>query len=293
MARTRKTDDDGTLAEPEQRELFQYHQHNIRRFEILKSTPVGLLFPQNLQLELRDVDAGIPITGHPSYLSSGTAPVFVTSDMKWWKVKYMLPPSFKMFPHHPEFKAKSVYPSSEIVGIPLSPPHDSYHRDMNPSKPWPMAEIKYSGWQGITQMNVGLTVYEVQKWMTYDNELQTPADICSRWTISRNGYSREYTLTGIPSTPGTEGYKWRGNKKILNIAEMNDGFRKCNGNLKLEDKDARLVAVYKQRRDSDVLGSLTIFTDNMKEKVPLEVIVSSCLAIVIYERIGFQNMFGQ
>lgn len=93
-------------------------------------------------------------------------------------------------------------------------------------------------------------------------------------------------------SPETEIYKWRGNKKILDIPEMDDGFPKCNGNLKLEDGDAKLIAVYKQRRDSDVLGGLTVFTENLNENVPIEVVVSSCLAVVMYERLGWQNMFG-
>lgn len=93
------------------------------------------------------------------------------------------------------------------------------------------------------------------------------------------------------STTGV--YRWRGSKKILDIPEMDDGFPKCNGNLKLEDPDAKLVAVYKQRRDHDVLGGLTVFTENLKADVPIEAVVSSCLAIVMYERVAWQNMFGQ
>lgn len=140
-------------------------------------------------------------------------------------------------------------------------------------------------------MTIDLTIYEVSKWMVYDHELHAPADIRSRWTIMRVDYRREYIMGRIKS-PELGIYRWRGNKKILDIPEMDDGFPKCNGNLKLEDSDAKLVAVYKQRRDSNVLGGLTVFTENLKEKLPIEVVVSSCLAIVMYERIGWQNMFG-
>ena len=40
------------------------------------------------------------------------------------------------------------------------------------------------------------------------------------------------------------------------------------------------------------LGGLTVFTENLNENVPIEVVVSSCLAVVMYERLGWQNMFG-
>ncbi|KEF58835.1 uncharacterized protein A1O9_03678 [Exophiala aquamarina CBS 119918] len=292
MVRTRKTSNDGTVAEPEQRELFQQHKHSIRRFEILKSTPLGLVFPQNLQLELRDVDAGISLTGHSSYISSGTAPTYATSNMKWWKVGYMLPPKFNLYASHPNSKQRGkTAPASEIQGLPASPSHDSFYEEEPASKPWPLATIKYPGWQGVTQMTINMTVYQVSKWMVYDHELHAPSDIRSKWTIMRVDYRREYIMGQIGS-PETGIYKWRGNKKILDIPEMDDGFPKCNGNLKLEDNDARLVAVYKQRRDSKVLGGLTVFTENLKDDVPIEVVVSSCLAIVMYERVGWQGMFG-
>jgi hypothetical protein len=291
MAWTRKTSHNRTVAEPEQRELLQQHKHNIRRFEILKSTPLGLVVPQNLQLELRDVDAGLSLTGHSSYLPSGTTPTYVTSDMKWWKVKYILPPTFEIYSSHPESKHNSTAPASEITGLIQSPSHDSYHSEEPGSKPWPLAQIKYPGWQGVTQMTIDMTIYEASKWMVYDHELHAPADVRSRWTIMRVDYRREYIMGRVKS-PEIGIYRWRGNKKILDIPEMDDGFPKCNGNLKLEDDDARLVAVYKQRRDSTVLGGLTVFTENLKEKLPIEAVVSSCLAIVMYERLGWQNMFG-
>lgn len=296
MAWARKTDHDRAVSEPEQRELLQYRQYRIRRFEILKSTPVGLVFPQNLQLELRDVDAGVSLTGHSSHLPSGTAPTYVTSDMKWYKVKCMLPPSFEVYPSHPhpssQSKSSSTPPTREITGMIPSPSHDSYSQEGSESKCWPLAKIKFPGWQGVTSMTIQMTIHETSKWMVYDPELHAPSDIRSKWTIFRVDYAREYIMSRVGSST-TGVYRWRGSKKILDIPEMDDGFPKCNGNLKLEDPDAKLVAVYKQRRDHDVLGGLTIFTENLKADVPIEAVVSSCLAIVMYERVAWQNMFGQ
>ncbi|RJE17261.1 hypothetical protein PHISCL_10402, partial [Aspergillus sclerotialis] len=133
MARPRTTDHRRAFSESEQRKLdsvdrqqqqqlfksdehqqFQHEWHGpIRRFEILKSTTLGLVSPQNLQLSVVDVDAGIVHTGHLTDLStlpsSRHEPVFVTSNMKWWKQKFVLPPSFEIFPgtahqQHPQHK---------------------------------------------------------------------------------------------------------------------------------------------------------------------------------------------
>src|SRR6201996_814123 len=124
MAGTRSANHQRTVSEPEQREFFpvkpkqlQHEQqrspfeHNsdgtaegldgpIRRFEILKSTPLGLVFPQNVYFSVVDLDAGIAQTGYsidlPTSSSTGK-PVFTTSQLKWWKQKMMLPPAFKVF----------------------------------------------------------------------------------------------------------------------------------------------------------------------------------------------------
>jgi len=225
--------------------------------------------------------------------------------MKWWKEKYMLPPSFEIFPSTPDAEAHlqpTQQQSCEITGLPPSPSHDTINKSRKSkkngaatqSKPWPLAQIKYPGWQGLSQMTIAMTLYHLSQLACYEHTLHSPHDIRSRWTIARQGWARTYDLTCVPSTPQVPHLQWRGSKKILDLPELEDGHPHANGNLKLEDasNDNKLVAVYKQRRDLHVLGSLTVFSDNLKDTVPVEVVVASCLAIVMYERIGWQNMFG-
>src|SRR5258708_4041400 len=109
-----ETDRQRTISEPEQREFFtvepehrqrrQHERHRVvglnateefsgpvRRFEIHKSTPLGLVFPQNIHFSVVDVDARIAQTGHTFDLSACShKPVFVTSELKWWKQGYIL-----------------------------------------------------------------------------------------------------------------------------------------------------------------------------------------------------------
>lgn len=130
--------------------------------------------------------------------------------------------------------------------------------------------------------------------MYYDpSTVPEPAtDLRSRWTIKRLGFSRQYTVSPVPSSSSTAILKWRSSKTILDIPELQDGYPKANGNLKLEDADANLIAVYKQRRDWDVLGTITIFTDRLRDGATAQLVFASCLGIVTYERIGWQNSFG-
>ncbi|OAP60429.1 hypothetical protein AYL99_05431 [Fonsecaea erecta] len=383
MARTRATDHRRALSESEQRKFdsvdqqqrqqqrffrpdenqeFQHEWHGpVRRFEILKSATLGLVCPQNLLLTVIDVDAGIVQTGHLTDLStlpsSGNDPAFVTSNMKWWKQKLVLPPSFQVFPgtahhRHPHHKWQRggdvPREGSEVTGLPPAPQHETARQlygnpsadplnvlaksksrkrfdDSKRDDPYPMAEIKYQGWQGFTRMSISLTLYNITRDMHYaPSTMQEPQnttnDIRSHYSITRSGWKREYILTRSSSSLN---YKWHSpashNNQILSIPAVDDGFDLANGNLVLEDPQGTLVAVYKQRRDHEVLGTLTVFlayvaggagngshvdengrqyvrrnsrTESLDERMSLEAVVASCLAVVMYERVGWQNLLG-
>ncbi|ETI22645.1 hypothetical protein G647_06721 [Cladophialophora carrionii CBS 160.54] len=367
MARPRTPHRRRTVSESEQREFVdvqqehQQQQHDeqrhfdlssstqgldgpIRRFQILKSTPVGLVCPQNIRFSVVDADAGIAQTGHIFDLSTpATEPIYVTNDLKWWKQRYFLPPSFEVFPGNAHkhgsrsqrtASRRVAQEGSEISGLPPSPPHDSltfpdsrsraHSTTGQTEKAYPVAEIKYRGWQGLTGMSVALTVYNITPEMHYHNHYShaladdpdsTP-DIRSRYLISRTGWKREYILT-----PG--GYKWRSpspveKKDILAAPAVDDATPVGHGNLILEDADQTPVAVYKQRRDHEVLGTLTVLLQHVNEtgsdgrnghgqghghghghgkgndgKITTEAVLASCLAVVTYERIGWQNLLGR
>jgi hypothetical protein len=360
MARPRATHRHRTVSEPEQREFCevdqqqQQQQHDeqrgfefdsaqgldgpVRRFQILKSSPLGLVCPQNIRFSVVDVDAGIAQTGHVFDLSTpSNEPIFVTNQLKWWKQKYILPPSFEIFPGdaHEHASRKQAgrrkgTQQGEITGLPPSPRHDILTFDSGSSdstmtsaqgKAYPVAQIKYRGWQGLTGMSISLTLYNITPEMHYyrhdythglaDDEPSPTPDIRSRYLISRAGWKREYILT-----PG--GYKWRSpslpeKKDIFAAPAVDDATPTGHGNLILEDSAQVPVAVYKQRRDHEILGTLTVFLRHVNEsrrdrergrdgkndshgqdgKITTEAVLASCLAVVTYERVGWQNLLGR
>ncbi|KIV89458.1 hypothetical protein PV10_06857 [Exophiala mesophila] len=318
MARARKTRLHRAECQPEQREFFEQYEleqqykfqpprrhdqefqqpadnHNpIQRFEILKSTPVGLIFPQNVQYQLRRLDPESSFVEQPNTTSD-----FVSNDLKWWKQKYLLPPTVKIFASRLGSTTNQQTTEISHQGT-LSRQNrkskiSEFEKCQPPATdPYPFAVIKYPGWQGVTQFTIDLTLYHMTELMHYDpatvSEPATHLRTC--WRIKRLGFSRQYIISPVPSSSSTPILKWRSSKTILDIPELQDGYPKANGNLKLEDADANLIAVYKQRRDWDVLGSITVFTDRLRDGATVELVFASCLGIVTYERIGWQNGFG-
>lgn len=252
---------------------------------------MGIVFPQNVQYQLRRLHVESSPLEPPNLTSD-----FVSNDLKWWKQKYLLPPTIKIFASRLDSTA-NPQATSEITASSQNGKSkiSKFQRHYPPATDrYPFAIIKYPGWQGVTQFTIDLTLYHMTELMYYDpSTFPEPAtDLRSRWTIKRLGFSRQYTVSPVPSNSSTAVLKWRSSKTILDIPELQDGYPKANGNLKLEDSDANLIAVYKQRRDWDVLGSITIFSDRLREGVTAELVFASCLGIVTYERIGWQNGFG-
>lgn len=270
---------------------------------------MGLVNPQNLQLKLVEVDICSTGTRVPTKEFLSCPPAFVTSDMKWWRTKMMLPPTFEMYPSDPQAPVTASGPVTDLPGTALPGTLE---------KPYPLAHIKYRGWQGFSHMTVDMTMYHFTRDMHFEPTLHTPdegADIRSRWRISRVAWKREYDLTCTSnpanSTGGDAGssdqqskgcYKWHSTPPSEFEANpaADDGYPRASGNLVLSDPQSRLVALYKQRRDSDVMGSLTVFPDALHDAdsaaggptISLEAVVSSCLAVVVYERVGWQNLLG-
>lgn len=298
MARPRSPDSNRgrAVGESKQRQVEFQPQH-VRRFEILKSTPLGLVYPQNLRLEVIDLGDSKDLTS--------AAPLFTTSELKWWKVKMMLPPSFEIYSPHQDHLHDAHPSPSEINGLPGNKPlgHD---------KPYPVAQIRYPGWEGMSHLHVDITLYNFTPEMHFDptlHSLDDNSDIRSHWTVKRVGCKREYSLS-CTSSPGTHtSYTWRSRAKseILTLPDVDDGHAAANGNLCLETPAGEIVAVYKQRRDYRVLGALTVFQDTLDSArkyssnqdantgnvhPSIEAIVASCLALVLYERIGGQSLFG-
>ncbi|KIW20279.1 hypothetical protein PV08_00854 [Exophiala spinifera] len=266
----------------EQRQLELEQQH-IRRFEILKSTTLGLVFPQNLRLEVVEVD---PDTREQEQEHDTARPCFTTSNMKWWKNKLMLPPSFDIFPSPQQGTWHESESSGQVQG------------QESAEKPYPLAHIEYPGWQGVTQMTINLTLYNITREMHYEHN-HDPAEPRSLWTVSRLGSKREYVIK-CTTDRELNGYKWHSmsSSELTSIPALDDGHSWAHGNLVLSGPDDRLVAAYRQRRDYRVLGSLTIFTDTLHHDIgtrpvlTIDAITASCLSIILYERVAWQNLLG-
>ncbi|EXJ90287.1 hypothetical protein A1O1_03386 [Capronia coronata CBS 617.96] len=127
----------GTVDQPEQRD-GEFQPQHFRRFEILKSSTLGLVYPQNLRLDVVDVDEPTSI-----YLTSST-PRFVTSLMKWWKVKVLPPPSCEIYSTNLDYAYHEQQYGNETTGA--SDRRISGHSQ----KPYPVAQIKYPGWEGMS-----------------------------------------------------------------------------------------------------------------------------------------------
>ncbi|EXJ80724.1 hypothetical protein A1O3_07008 [Capronia epimyces CBS 606.96] len=270
----------GAVREPEQRDVGFQPQH-IRRFEILKSTALGLVYPQNLQLEV--VDVGVDVGGSSAFISTSTlsapAPRLITSQLKWWKVLAMLPPSFAIYQSHPDLDLgyQDQYHKQQHEQYQQQHASEITRLQCNESfNPYPLAQIKYRGWEGISHLDIDMTVFNLTPAMHFDRTLHSSlddqsdtdsdTDMRTRLTIRRVGAKRQYCMTcaSRPSTHSGSRYTWRSRPKreILALPGVDDGHAAANGNLCLEDADGHIVAVYKQRRDYRVLGALTIFSQS-------------------------------
>jgi len=85
---------------------------------------------------------------------------------------------------------------------------------------------------------------------------------------------------------------WKGSKKVLNLVD--DNAPRCNGNLKLFDpiNPGKVLAIRKNRTDPHILGSIMILEDLGDNRPLQEVILWSCLAIVMAERVAFRGWVG-
>lgn len=197
----------------------------------------------------------------------------------------MLPPSFDIFPskHNPS-------QGNEVSGL--------VQDQGSAEKPYPLAHIDYPGWQGLTQMTINMTLYNITREMHYEHNID-PGEPRSRWTVSRLETKREYIMKCTTDST-LDGFIWHSltPSELTSIPALDDGHPWAHGNIVLSGPDDSLIAAYKQRRDYRTLGSLVIFTDILqhddttKPILTIEAITASCLSIILYERVGWQNLLG-
>ncbi|KAK2797253.1 hypothetical protein FQN50_009261 [Emmonsiellopsis sp. PD_5] len=216
------------------------------RFQVEKSTALGLILPMDLQLRILD----------PRNLSVA----FITTEMHWQDVMSVLPPMFSVYPVSASSGAAEGSSGSGVVNF--CP----------------------RGWQGVTSLKAELELIE--------NNSTTGQGSKRRWLVNRDGWKRHHSMIEIagPASSHVSEFVWKGSMDILN--QLDDSAPQCKGNLKLESVDGKvLLAAWKQRRNGRIMGSIVIF-EAARDVIPVEVVVASCISVVMAERATGINFFG-
>ncbi|RMZ86444.1 hypothetical protein DV736_g6335, partial [Chaetothyriales sp. CBS 134916] len=229
-----------------------------RKFQVEKSAAMGLLIPQNLQLKMRKVDAA----------NQGVGSTFVTSNMKWFEIFCKTSPSFQM------------YLAEDCSFTSMKDQHGEL-----------VATVATPFMNGIKPTIANIELFKGDHWLSADHNF--PPDLPKAWTVKRHGWARHYDVISseVGQGPALEPqrYIWKGSKQIKEL--VNDGSPRCHGNLKLLNGDGELLAAWKQRRDSKILGSISI-SEAACDRLPIELIVTSCLCIVLAEKTTAVTWFG-
>ncbi|RMZ86125.1 hypothetical protein DV737_g10, partial [Chaetothyriales sp. CBS 132003] len=229
-----------------------------RKFQIEKSKAMGLLIPQNLQLKMRKIDAA----------GQGVGSAFVTNNIKWFELFCKTAPSFQMY----------VAEDRSVIG------EQDQHDQL-------VSTVTAPFMNGVKPTIANLELFKGDGWLCADYNF--PPILPKTWTVKRHGWARHYEVSSNEFGQGTgldpQRYIWKGSKHVKEL--VNDNSPRCHGNLKLLNGDGELLAAWKQRRDSRILGSISIF-EAACDQLPIELIVTSCICIVIVEKMTGVTWFG-
>lgn len=245
-----------------------------RKFQVEKSTAMGLLFPQSLELEVRAYDG----QDHDLGLA------YQTTSMKWWECMATLPPKFLVLSAG---DGKATGASTLEVEAALA----KISR--------PLMNLPPSNRARIEMGFVG------EPFCPSDGN-EPPSSEHREWEIRQKGFKRHWTFYPNPPSPTTTGttdsppepepsitFTWKGSHAVLtSLPDSTPASPQCHGNLKLLAPDGiTLLAAWKQRRDRKMLGTLYVF-DEAVDMIPVDVLVSTCLYVVVVERILWTTFFG-
>jgi len=230
----------------------------FRKFSVQKSTAMGLLFPQNLQLEVRNLDR------HDQDLG----PVYQTSPMGYLAQTVYIPPPFKLY------RADS----NAIVGL---------HHTIDEQA---ISEMRPPKMNWLTMTIANIEMFKTDDGFQYDHAL--PSDIRKKWTIKQKGFKRVYEMTATDDNKDEtqHSFIWKNSAHVLNL--IDDTSPICRGNMKLLSSDGTIIAAWKQRRDCLLLGSIHIF-EEARDLLPVEVIVVSALCLAIQQKIWGTTWLGR
>ncbi|KAK9853949.1 hypothetical protein MYU51_004545 [Penicillium brevicompactum] len=213
---------------------------------------------------------------HPSGgLAQSPSPVYHTWRIPWYRQGLYLPASF------------DLYAGGNVVHSRKDPsPEPQDHR----------AHIHYRGFEGLLSLRATIDLFRPAGGPNEPTSSSVLAKHCSV-ELSRKGFGRTYRVDIIHAETLRTFY-WKGSKSALSLLETEDNeavSNAGNGNLKFFDADKPndVLAVWQNRTDRQILGSLNVISDlDADTDGVLEGLVASCLAVVVAERVSGRGWLG-
>lgn len=262
-----------------------------RQYQVEKSAALGLLVPQSLGLEVRAFD------GQDPSLDLGLA--YRTTSLKWWECMATLPPKFLVLSAG-NAKASDRGSSGSSSTCEVEGAVARISRPLMNLPPRNHARIE----MGLISepSGGGSSSYR-------SDSITSPPPTESRveeWEIRQQGFKRHYAF--YPSTTksqqqsaetqppdATSTFTWKGSRSILSTihptTQPEGHYRHHHGNLKLLAPSGAVLAAWQQQRDRRVLGTLHVF-DAAVGMLPMDVLVATCLYVVVVERILWTTFVG-
>ncbi|KAJ5427172.1 hypothetical protein N7465_002242 [Penicillium sp. CMV-2018d] len=220
---------------------------------------------------------------HPSGgLAQSPSPVYHTLRIPWYRQGLYLPASF------------DLYSGGNVVRSRKDPsPEPQDHR----------AHIHYRGFEGLLSLHVTVDIFRQVGSSALQNELagsgRSSPELVKHCSVDivRKGIGRTYRV-GITGGEAVKTFYWKGSKNALSLLgneEKSAGSSDGNGNLKFfsADKPDDVLAVWQNRTDRQILGSLNVIAElDADSDGVLEALMMSCLAVVVAERVSGRGWIG-
>lgn len=159
------------------------------------------------------------------------------------------------------------------------------------------ARIHYRGIEGLLSLRATIDIFR-QTGSLSPEEPSGSSDLVKHCSveISRKGVGRTYRVD-ITHAESVRTFYWKGSKTALSLLDTEDKDSKSdgNGNLKFfaADKPGDILAVWGNRTDRQILGSLSVIAEfDADSDGVLEGLMASCLAVVVAERVSLRGWLG-
>jgi hypothetical protein len=170
-------------------------------------------------------------------------------------------------------------------------------KDPSPKPGDHRAHIHYRGFEGLVGLRATIDMFSPAR-APSENKASGSADLVKHDSvdISRKGIGRAYRVD-ITQDESVNTFYWKGSKTALSLLDTEDKSSSSsgNGNLKLfaADKPSDVLAVWHNRTDRRILGSLSIIAEmDADSDGVLEGLIAGCLAVVVAERVSGRGWLG-